>query len=420
MAEIIQQNPVKDAILVLFQDNTVGSIGADDLRMFIDAVFETKENNIRVFERLQDLDVIRQSTNLNNQTVIQKGDLIVITDPQALPDTPNERGLYMALVTNPGSSNNDVQKIANTNYDDFIKQGNDGQFITLENGKLTWVDRYDGYFIKGTDLIANILVKSASGIGEIWIAEDTDLNAEIPGREGDGYSWDGLRWNNIGQLRGPAGDVTDVAFANQLEVDTGFLDNKAVSPKTLNNAAIILSKEPNLGKPNQDGMVLKSYVTGIRYWDTAVESLDDLSDVQVDYGTIQNDSILYYNGTSWEPRLVTNVAVKEFIKLMDTPASYQGQANKTVVVSALEDSLVFVDPVRKSTDLEDFDTRTPVEGQILKFSNGKWTPVSGYLYGSSSSRPQNAPIGTMFFDITLNKPIWKNSTGWVDCQGSAV
>jgi hypothetical protein len=418
MAELIQQNPVKDAILVLFQDNTVGSIGADDLRMFIDAVFETKENNIRVFEKLQDLDVIRQDTN--NQYVIQKGDLIVITDPQALPDTPNERGLYIALVTNPGSSASDVQKIANTNYDEFIKQGLDGQFITLENGKLTWVDRFDGYFIKGSDLISNILSKSASGIGEIWIADNTDLNAEIPGYEGDGYSWDGLKWNNIGPLRGPAGDVTDVAFATQLEVDTGFLDNKAVSPKTLNNSAQILSKEPKLGTPSEDGMVLKSYINGTRYWSNPVESLDDLSDVQVDYGTIQNDSVLYYTGTGWEPKLVTNIAVVEFIKLMDTPGSYQGQGSKHLAVSALEDSVVFVDPVRVTTDLDDFDNTPPIDGQILKFTSGKWTPTSGYLYGASSTRPQNVPIGTMFFDITLNKPIWRNTSGWVDCQGTAV
>lgn len=40
-------------------------------------------------------------------------------------------------------------------------------------------------------------------------------------------------------------------------------------------------------------------------------------------------------------------------------------------------------------------------------------------HGTSSERP-NAPIGMMYFDETINKPIWKGSSGWVDATGAAV
>lgn len=40
-------------------------------------------------------------------------------------------------------------------------------------------------------------------------------------------------------------------------------------------------------------------------------------------------------------------------------------------------------------------------------------------HGTSGERP-NAPIGTMYFDESINKPIWKGAAGWVDATGSPV
>lgn len=40
-------------------------------------------------------------------------------------------------------------------------------------------------------------------------------------------------------------------------------------------------------------------------------------------------------------------------------------------------------------------------------------------HGPSSERP-NAPIGMVYFDESINKPIWKGSSGWVDATGAAV
>ena len=40
-------------------------------------------------------------------------------------------------------------------------------------------------------------------------------------------------------------------------------------------------------------------------------------------------------------------------------------------------------------------------------------------HGTSSERP-NGPIGMMYFDESINKPIWKGKAGWVDATGATV
>ena len=42
------------------------------------------------------------------------------------------------------------------------------------------------------------------------------------------------------------------------------------------------------------------------------------------------------------------------------------------------------------------------------------------LSGSSANRPTTIPIGGMFFDTTLGKPIWYNGNSWVDAAGNPV
>lgn len=40
--------------------------------------------------------------------------------------------------------------------------------------------------------------------------------------------------------------------------------------------------------------------------------------------------------------------------------------------------------------------------------------------GPSSDRPANALIGKMFYDTTLNKPIWFDGSIWKDANGTKV
>ena len=38
----------------------------------------------------------------------------------------------------------------------------------------------------------------------------------------------------------------------------------------------------------------------------------------------------------------------------------------------------------------------------------------------TANRPTSPFIGLLFFDTTLNKPIWYNGANWVDATGTAV
>lgn len=40
--------------------------------------------------------------------------------------------------------------------------------------------------------------------------------------------------------------------------------------------------------------------------------------------------------------------------------------------------------------------------------------------GITTSRPSNVNVGYMYFDTTVNKPIWYNGTQWVDATGIGV
>lgn len=64
--------------------------------------------------------------------------------------------------------------------------------------------------------------------------------------------------------------------------------------------------------------------------------------------------------------------------------------------------------------------------KCLKYYNkttGQWYRVQTSEYNTSVLRPTTGlSVGQMFFDFTLNKPIWRNKTndGWVDAMGNPI
>jgi hypothetical protein len=401
---------IKESILTLFDDNVVGAISAKDMRIFVEAIFDTKENEIHVFEKLEDIETYRYN---NPDYPIEKFDVFIITDTN---DLYSDKGIYIALKTAPGV--NDVLKVGNVNYDEFIQTGESGQLISLDaDGKLTWIEPIEGYYIQGRKIISEILSLRPNQKGVIYIAANTDLTAEIPGNEGDGYSWDGLKWNNIGQLRGPKGDVEEVAFATQYEVDGGFVTNKAISPKTLKDSSHLKSKENTLGKPTNNGDMLVSTIDGDRSWETPVRIFGDLKDV--DTSNAVPNSFIYYTGTEWTTNEIGNIVVNDFLGLTDTPNDYSGNRYKGLRVSSNETELEFTDLVYQLNDLQDVSNIIPNDGQILVYdgATGTWKPEDNVL---KTQRPSDPKIGTMIFDATLGKPIWFNGTEWVDSNGTQI
>jgi len=292
---------IKNSILALFDDNISGAVSAHDLRVFVNTIFDSKENEIHVFKKLTDIDTYR----LNPSTVypISAKDLICITSEDS-DAYYKEKGIYIALQDSPTS--NDVLKISSENYDEFIKQGLTGQLVSKQDDKLVWIEPIEGYYIEGTALISEILMKKPPQKGPVWIASADDLNAPVPGIKGDGYSFDGENWINVGQLIGPPGDIQDIAFATQSQVNAGIIENKAVSPKTFKNSSIISSKEDRLGFPSNDGDMLVSDTTGARTWETPKKKLEELDDV--DLTNLQSASIIVWDGLLWRPTELSNIS----------------------------------------------------------------------------------------------------------------
>ena len=409
---------VKNSILALFDDNIMGAITAADMRIFVDAIFDSKENEIRVFDELQNITDYQQSSP---EFPIEKFDVIVITSPNN-QNQITDRGVYIALKSNPNE--NDVLKIANVNYDEFLKIGKPNQLISLDAlGNLTWIEPLEGYYIEGSDTITNILDKYPSQKGPVYIASNTELTAPVPGKIGDGYSWTGEKWVNVGQLRGPQGDIQEIAFANQYETDAGYIETKAVSPKTLKNSVHLDRKEDTLGNPLEDNDMLVSTKSGTRKWEKPIRNLDDLHDVT---SNPSNESILMYDNTNkWYSVDFSSVIPTRFVDLKDTPVDYIGKANQGLVVNSTQSGIDFRSLVTSLNHLSDVNTIAPAPqpGDVLKYNGTakEWRPAADNTKsGVSSARPQNVSTGTQYFDTTLGKPIWFNGLTWVDALGASV
>jgi len=68
----------------------------------------------------------------------------------------------------------------------------------------------------------------------------------------------------------------------------------------------------------------------------------------------------------------------------------------------------------------DFIVRISDSGGIELKQGGSWLPVKPILSGSSANRPLSAITGQEYFDTTLERPIWRKGTVWIDATGSEV
>ena len=86
----------------------------------------------------------------------------------------------------------------------------------------------------------------------------------------------------------------------------------------------------------------------------------------------------------------------------------------------------YTDIMIKQLLLKDLTTgegrRVYSDNGVLKYNDGRYLQTISLIYsGNSNSRITNPVIGTMYFDITLGKPIWyKGNNVWVDSNGITV
>lgn len=60
---------------------------------------------------------------------------------------------------------------------------------------------------------------------------------------------------------------------------------------------------------------------------------------------------------------------------------------------------------------------------ILPTNENYWLYLGGGVKidgGSTGNRPESPVTGQMYFDTTLNKPIWYNGYNWVDAAGNII
>ena len=176
----------KDQILNLFLDNTIGDISPADMRTFVTAIFDGKENNIQIVTPQSDLTYLVQ-----NDLVIQ--------------DTPGKVGIYITPKDSPLYS--DLILLASPSNQD-IGIGEEGESPIVRNisgvDTIVW-EVIQATKILGTQNIRDILLIADAEPYDTYIAADSSSTVTPPGVIGDGYSWFDNQWNNIGQLRGTQG-----------------------------------------------------------------------------------------------------------------------------------------------------------------------------------------------------------------------
>ena len=178
----------KEQILNLFLDNTIGDISPADMRTFVNAIFDGKENDIQIVTPQSDL------------TALVKNDLVIQT-------TPNELGIYITPKDSPLYT--DLILVASPTTQD-IGMGTEGQspIVRTVNGidEVVWEVLQATKFL-GTLNIRDILLISDAEPYDTYIAADSSSTVTPPGVVGDGYSWFDTRWNNIGAIRGQQGQT---------------------------------------------------------------------------------------------------------------------------------------------------------------------------------------------------------------------
>jgi len=278
---------IQNIIRNIFDPNLTQNISAQDFQIFVDAIFESTESIIRKFESIEDVEQFRLSSAPEAKIFIQKGDIVIITKTNP--------GIYLAKVDKPAKADlemiNDISVLVEGKPGNVLHQSVDGPF---------WADIRDGYFIKGKLSKTEILNLLHESVGTIYIESST----------GDGYSWDGNIWSNIGSLVGPKGEVSTLEIATSTEVNEGFENTKAITSLALNNSNVLRRKENSLGLPSKDDQVLRSTKLGARYWKDSIDSIAALEDTKVKTPST-GDGLLFVDGAWVNSPVIPNVERSE-------------------------------------------------------------------------------------------------------------
>lgn len=114
-------------------------------------------------------------------------------------------------ITNSGSATNTVLNFV-------LPQGQPGPQGNAGNNGINSI-------VRGSVANVGALPTSGNNVGDIWVAQDT----------GNGYSWNGTGWINVGQMRGVPGPIGPVGPAGPSITIKGSVATSSALPTTGNN-----------------------------------------------------------------------------------------------------------------------------------------------------------------------------------------
>ena len=143
-----------------------------------------------------------------------------------------------------------------------------------------------------------------------------------------------------------------------------------------------------------------------------------------------------------QSRIGLYASVDDFIRVSNYQYGYLGyvgdnanaQLLRKSTDSTVVDALGYKYSAKSGTEIPsdlrgNYDKGKPfyytTEERPIFFDGSTWRDGLGNTFdaktsGSTEQRPPDVRVGFFFLDTTLNKPIWKTETGWVDATGAEV
>ncbi len=109
-----------------------------------------------------------------------------------------------------------------------------------------------------------------------------------------------------------------------------------------------------------------------------------------------------------------------FARNMGTTINASGLFNGVAVVSISETEKTIVLKNASSASRFQLGAKVTYRNNITYLRDEKYNRVQHVLAGKSEGKPTTPVIGMMYFDTTLNKPVWYNGSNWVDANGNNV
>jgi len=161
-------NPTKDAVLALFPDNNTQEISAADIRTFVNAVFDVKEDLVIKLDLASDL--ILEKSRIFYRTIV-----IVENDTKEL------NGIYLSKVDNPI---NIVQCTKITNINEYVNIFPDHTAESFINKYENYKESYEANFYYDiNDDISSLEVVDSSNVIYYTVEFSYDINGNISSKK---------------------------------------------------------------------------------------------------------------------------------------------------------------------------------------------------------------------------------------------